>query len=176
MWWKQKRQKTSLLAIVLVPIGLVAVLALNFYQTGDFLYFIHVQPQFGAHRTGESFILLPQVFFRYFKIFATVNPLSYVFFISVQEFLTTVFALGTIIAYWKKIDKALLIFCLGVLLTPTLTGTLSSMPRYILGAFPIFFVFSHFFRSKYLFAILIFVFAILQIINVALFVNAYWIS
>jgi len=56
-----------------------------FKTTGDPFFFLTAQPAFGAHRSAHL-IFLPQVYFRYFKIFLTASH-NFQYFISLFEFL-----------------------------------------------------------------------------------------
>jgi len=113
-------------------------LQLNF---NDALYFWHAQPVFGAERSGSSFILLPQVIWRYIKILLTVSNIKYEFWVALSELVFSLYAVSLlIIASIKRIRPSYLIFSWIAILAPTLSGTLSSMPRYVLIAFPIFII------------------------------------
>ncbi|MCL5409292.1 MAG: hypothetical protein M1607_00350 [Patescibacteria group bacterium] len=175
LWYQQKQKIKSLWAILAIGLGILLVMMWNWWQTGDLLYFFHVQPMFGAQRSGGQIVLLPQTIYRYFKIFLT-TPFSLTLITAVEEFVLTLGVLLLLIVKYKKINLAYLIFSLGVLLLPTLTGTLSSMPRYLLAAFPLFPLLGSFLNNKFSYRAVIFLLAIWQIINLALFVNGYWVA
>lgn len=150
-WWEQNQNLEfriknvelirKLLPLLLVPIGLLGYMIYLWKSYGDPLLFVHVQPAFGAQRTGGELVFLPQVFWRYLKIFLSVPWSEYVFWIALFEFLTFNFTILLILlAFKNKIRTSYLIFSLLAVATPTLTGTLSSIPRYVLVAFPIFIV------------------------------------
>ena len=123
----------------LVPLGLILYMVYLQITFGDALYFWHAQSAFGAARSGSGIILLPQVVWRYLKILfsAGINSSAYwSAFLELTSF--TVAAILLLVAGRLKVRSSYLIFGWLVLLIPTLTGTLSSMPRYILLAFPIF--------------------------------------
>jgi Gpi18-like mannosyltransferase len=146
-WWEQNKIKNEKLKIKnlldLAPILLVSAgllyymrfLAVNYH---DPLMFFHVQPAFGAQRVADKIILLYQVFWRYFKMIATTkwDPLYFTVWL---EFLTASWFLGFLVfAYLKKIRFSYIVFASLAYLIPTLTGTFSSMPRYVLVLFPCF--------------------------------------
>ncbi len=127
--------------LALIPLGLVAYMIYLWKNFGDPLVFFHVQPAFGAGRSGSNLIFVPQVLWRYLKIFVTVPLWSLNYLVALAEFFS--FLLGLWLVAQGSLLKAeppYLIYSLAVLLLPTLTGTLSSMPRYFLSAFPLFFV------------------------------------
>lgn len=74
-----------------------------------------------------------------------------------------------------KVKSEWLIFSWLAVITPTLTGTLTSMPRYILIAFPIYIVLAHI-KSHVVKILLVTSFIILQAILVILFTRGYWVA
>jgi hypothetical protein len=90
--------------------------------------FIHVQSLFNNGRSNGEIVLLPQVIYRYFKILTTVAPISLLYFRAVWELLTFVVSLLLLYLYRRKMTVSALIFCIGAILLPTLSGTLSSFP------------------------------------------------
>ena len=124
---------------LLVPVGLLAYMWYLRRSTGDPLFFVHAQPAFGANRSGGEIVLLPQVLWRYLKIFTSVSVYNYDLWIAVLELtslLLVVFLLW--IAWRRNVPKSWVLFSVFSVLVPTMSGTLSSMPRYILTAFPIY--------------------------------------
>lgn len=71
--WKlakeEKKTVSKILSVLLSPLGLISYMFYLWKEYGDPLMFFHVQPFFGAHRSGEEMILSPQVIYRYLKIF-----------------------------------------------------------------------------------------------------------
>src|SRR3989339_876072 len=77
---------TKYLLLVLTPIlGLASYCFYLWQTTGDPFFFLTSQPIFGANRSSHL-ILLPQVYWRYFKIFITAAHDSR-YFVSLIEFL-----------------------------------------------------------------------------------------
>lgn len=127
--------------LLLIPLGLLAYMFYLGKNFGDPLYFLHAQPAFGAGRSGGKIILLPQVYWRYLKIFVTVPLISHHCLVALLEFLTFNWALFLLWqGYRQNLPRSWLIFSFLAVVAPTLTGTFSSMPRYVLVAFPIFIV------------------------------------
>jgi len=98
----------------------------------DPLYFLTSQPVFGAGRSGRVIVLLPQVIYRYLKIFTTTNVLTLPFFNAFLEFAFTLISLAFLVVFFRKMRLSYWIFSVSALLLGTLTGTFSSMPRYVL--------------------------------------------
>jgi Gpi18-like mannosyltransferase len=168
----QKALKFSYL--LFVPIGLVSYMVFLSTNFSDPLYFLNAQPAFGAARSAAPIILPPQVMYRYFKILITVPVSTYPFWTAFLELAFTVLPLVLVLVFWKKVRLSYLVFVLGGLIVPTLTGTLSSMPRYSLMVFLIF----PFFVQKYerFLPLVYLIFLILQVILLSLFIRGYWVA
>jgi len=76
---------------------------------------------------------------------------------------------------YKKVRVQWLTFSFLAVLTPTLTGTLASMPRYILIAFPVYIVLAHI-KSDLIKSVILFFFIVTLVIATALFTRGYWIA
>ncbi len=162
------------LTSILASSGLLYYMNYLWQTKNDPLYFFHVQPEFGANRSGGKLILPYQVLWRYIKIIFTANPRTVEYFVAVQEIALTVLFIAVFFWAIKKVKSRYLIYSGAVIILPTLTGTLSSMPRYIMAAFPLFIVLSKLKKRKK--KILLAVFAILLIINLILFSRGYFVS
>ena len=162
--------------LYIAPLGLISYMLYLQINFGDWLYFWHAQPVFGAAREGSKIILLPQVFWRYFKIFTSVPLSQLAFWIPLTEFFSTISTIALlIIASKKKIRTSYLLFSWLSLITPTLSGTLSSMPRYILTVFPIFITLG-LIKSKIIKIFLLISFLLLLAIFTLLFTRGIWVA
>lgn len=172
--WLQA-QKMNICAVVLGATGLLLYSGYLWYHFSDPLYFFHVQSEFGGGRQ-ESIILFPQVVWRYLKILATV-PIDLRYLIYVEEFLAGVGGLIILLLGYKKIRLSLWFFSLAALILPTLTGTFSSMARYILVV-PAFFLIVHQLLALHprLRIGWLIVSSLLLIINTMLFIQGYWVA
>ena len=171
---KSKEFIKAVIGILIAPAGTIIYmwyLKINFSNP---LYFLTSQPSFGAERSSTDIILLPQVFYRYIKIFATVPLQSHAFFSAALEFIFSVVILIAVILLFKKIRLSYFIFIIGCLIIPTLTGTLSSMPRYVLMSFLAFPLIVSALGNS--FKYLLFSFIILQIVLLSLFIRGYWVA
>ena len=128
----QSKKKINYLWALITPLGILAYMYYLKSAFGDPLYFLTSQPIFGAGRTANEIILLPQVIYRYVKIFLSSYVLSLPFFNAFLEFMFTLAPLTFLIVFIKKMRLSYLIFSISALILPTLTGTFSSMPRYAL--------------------------------------------
>lgn len=172
---KSKKYDLSIfLGFLIAPIGLLLYMFYLYLNFNDPFYFIHAQSGVGTGREVNNFVFLPQVLFRYLKIFMTVPFQSQLFLNALLEFLSTIFCLILLMVGWKKIRSSYFLFSLFVFLLPTFTGTLSSMPRYILMCFLLFPILGAFKTKPFYF--LVAIFTILQAILALLFLRGYWIS
>lgn len=162
-----------IIGFLLIPVGLLLYMLYLGFNFNDPLLFLNSQPAFGASRS--SFIVsTPQVFFRYLKILFTIPANSLLFFNALLEFCFTLISLLFLILAYQKVRFSYWLFSLGCWITPTFTGTFSSMPRYILMMFLLLPFFANITR-KY-FILLVGLFIILGMILVALFTRGYWVA
>lgn len=164
------------LPIIFIPAGLLSYMGFLWYKYADPLLFVHIQPSFGAGRSGGEIILLPQVLYRYIKIFLTVHPSTLTFLISVLELCVLILGIVILLLALKKgIRKSYILFSFCVLLFPTLSGTLSSIPRYILASFAIYIFLGQIENKVFKISAICFGF-ILQGILAVLFLQGYFVS
>jgi hypothetical protein len=161
-------------------VGLGIYMLYLYITKHDALYFFSAQPTFGANRS-TSIILLPQVYFRYIKIFLTASH-NFQFFVAVVEFIffNVSFILSGYVGYrgfknknWFEVSLSL--FSLAYIILPSLTGTFSSIPRYSLLALAQYIGLLNIKRKKYQ-VVLVVIFSILQVILLSLFSRGYFIS
>lgn len=140
------------------------------------IYFATAQPAFGASRSVTKIILIYQVFWRYFKMIVTVKKNDPLYFTVWLEFLSVVIFLFLIYkAYRDKVRLSYLIFALLSLIAPTLTGTFSSMPRYVLVLFPGFMALALTKNQKLVKGIFALE-AVLTVFCVLFFLRGYWVA
>lgn len=137
--WKQ------LIGLSAVSLSGVTAYMLYLWVTfSDPLHFITVQKSFNTGRNA-LFVLLPQTLFRGFKT-VVLSDLNLRWITSLQEFgISCMFlCILLLITYeWvrqrpHRMQLSWLVFSWGAYLLPTMTGTLASMPRYVLVCFPVF--------------------------------------
>jgi len=169
----------NLLFLLIIPLGLIFYMFYLKLQTGDPLGFVHDSVIFGQQRSS-NFVLLPQVFYRYFfKILPNINYDYFpVVFSTFLEILTAcIFLVLALLAFFKlRLSYALYLF-LGYLV-PTLSGSFSSLPRYVLVLFPGFIIAAIYLQKLNKSINAIFFLILLTLLGVAssLFLRGYWIS
>lgn len=174
MKFNSEKFTKAIVGTLLAPFGTLLYmlyLRLNFENP---LYFLTSQPAFGAERTSGNLVLLPQVIYRYIKIFLTVPIQTQQFFNAFLEFSFTIIPLIGLVLFFKKMRFSYFVFTLGCLILPTLTGTLSSMPRYSLMGFLILpylvGAIGHFYK------LLVMLFIAVGIILLSMFIRGYWVA
>lgn len=180
-WWEQKKVQClkfkvqSLFFVFMIPVGLLSYMKFLAKNYRDPLMFFHVQPFFGAQRSGGKIILLYQVFWRYFKMILTTKLDPLYFTVWLELLIAVGFLWLLYFSYKKGIRLSYLIFSFLAYLTPTLTGTFSSLPRYVLVMFPCFMVLGSIKNTKVKTALLT-IFGILFLFSTVLFFKGYWVA
>lgn len=165
--------------LLLIPLGLISYMIYLYKVYGDPLMFLHALPAFGEQRSSVP-VLLPQVFYRYvFKILPSLNYSYFAgTFTTVMEFVMgIIFLVISIVSFFKLRLSYSLFLVLGYLV-PTLSGSFSSLPRYVLVLFPAFILLSFWLNSKNkIFKIICYtILTIVLIISLALFSRGFWVS
>jgi Gpi18-like mannosyltransferase len=171
----QSKKKINYVWALVTPLGILAYMYYLKVAFNDPFYFLTSQPVFGAGRIGNGIVLLPQVIYRYIKIFLTTNILSLPFFNAFLEFMSTLVPLAFLVAFIKKMRLSYWVFSISALLLGTLTGTFSSMPRYALIS--VIFLLPLLIRRfrKFFWPVAV-VSAVLGIFLLMLFVRGYWVA
>ena len=177
--WLVKKDKSvvNLLWLTLIPAGLLAYMYYLHQSVGDALAFFNSLVFFGEQRSA-AIILLPQVFWRYLKIMLDVTKNDPLFFTVTLEFITAVLFLITSFLAIFKLRKSYVVFLALGYIIPTLTGSFSSLPRYVLVLFPAFIVFGMYISKKSL-VVKVMVLSLslfLLIISTIIFVRGYWLA
>mgnify|MGYP000876407592 FL=1 len=176
LWKREMKGKNwrTLFSGIVGSLGLFSYMAYLQVKFGDALLFLNSQPMFGAGRSAEPVITLPQVFYRYFKILSSIPFTEMRFYNALFELLLTIVILVVLLVSVKKIKFSYWLATLAMIIVPTLTGTFSSMPRYILVAFLLFpFIAS---RLKKAYTPVAIALGILGVICIALFTKGYWVA
>lgn len=136
--YKQKASMSRAFWILLIPVGLGIYMWYLNVTVGDPIAFYSFQKLVGEQHQ-EGIITLPQVYFRYIKMIATTSIYNPIFQTVVLEFIVGIlFFLLPIYGYFKKIRFSYLIYAMLGFLIPTIQGSFSSTPRYVIVLFPSF--------------------------------------
>lgn len=176
---------TLLLAVSGPAFGVLTYSMYLLMTYGDALYFFHAQSSFGANRSGDHLILLPQVVFRYIKIFITAQW-NFQYFMALVEFGIFHVVFFALCFEWyemwrKKITQnldiriGLNLFSFANIILPTLTGTFSSIPRYAIMSLSFFFIVGEL-KNDLIKLLLTVLFVTLHIILFAFFIQGYFVG
>jgi len=128
----------------IMSLGLLGYMYFLYQRTGDSLVFIHEVEVYGDQRSS-SFVLLPQVFYRYFaKILPNLDFYWPSMFTTFLELTTAIVFLVVIILSFFKLRLSYWTYLTLGYLTPTLSGSFSSLPRYVIVLFPGFILFTQY--------------------------------
>lgn len=106
------------------------------------------------------------------SILTSPQSLNYYF-----DFLTTIFFLAVLILGRRKIPSAMWIYSALVILAGISSGSLVSMPRYVLASVGCFIIIGNYFKERIRFSLVCYTLSlILQIILATLFINGYWVA
>lgn len=163
-------------------------LYLTFIIPASFLSFLlYIQLKFGNWHLlfstmkiwgQDRIILLPQVFWRYFKILVVYPTFKLNYWIAAIELLFVIFYIFILAYSFNKLRISYWIFMFFSFLIPSLTGTFAGMPRYGLHLYPLFLSTTLFLNStNSLVRILYFTTSIfLLFVMLAFYVNGYFVA
>lgn len=180
-WLEQSKNKSfkfkvkSLVPLALIPSGLVYYMRFLWQNYQDPFLFAHVQPHFGAGRSADKLILLYQVFWRYGKMILTTKLDPLYFTVWLELLVAIIFLLLLFFCFKQKMRISYLIFAGLAYLLPSLSGTFSSFPRYVLVMFPCFIVLAKI-KNKPLKNLILAVFALIFAVSAIFFFQGYWVS
>lgn len=175
---KDKKIPLKIFGLGLSILGIATYMFYLWKVTGDPLNFLHTVGIFGAQRSS-SFITLPQVLYRYiFKILPVLNYQYFpvVFSTWLEFILSLLFTVLSVYSFVKLRLSYSVFLALGYII-PTLSGSFSSMPRYVLVLFPAYILLSLILTKNKRFLIAFSIAStILLVISFAFFARGYWIS
>lgn len=174
----QKEKFSSVFWIIFIPLGLILYMFYQYLTVGDPIAFYHLQERVGQQHQ-QGIILLPQVYFRYIKLLLAVDYLQPIYQTIILEFAVGIlFFLLPIYGYFKKVRLSYLFYSMIGFLLPTIQGSFSSIPRYVIVFFPAFLVAAIWIngRSEILKLIILTSSLVLLLIETSLFLRGYWVA
>ena len=141
-WQKDSSMKPSLktLSLSIIPMGTLGYMLYLRSITGNAFAFSAIQPAWG--RKVQFFV------FTLFEYLSSPLELSYKWNFKLLNFIAALLAVVCSFVLLRRRQWALGIYVLGAVLLPLSSGTLQSMTRYSMVAFPIFFVLAQAGRSS----------------------------
>lgn len=160
-----KKINLNLLAIPLSMVGFVGYCTYLWLRFNDPLYFFTVQSTW--HRSLTNPIT---TIYSYLTTNITTKPFN-----DYLDIIATISFLVITVIRFRKIHPSWSLYSLLVIIVPASSGTLTSMPRYVLSAVPTFVLIGYYLKDKKVFRLLLWViFLILQVKLAVMFVNGYW--
>lgn len=176
--FQQKEKKSKAFWIILIPLGLVFYMIYQYITVEDPLAFYNLQEKVGEqHQKG--IVLLPQVYYRYINILTTVDSSQPIYQTAFLELVVGIlFFLLPIYGYHKKIRLSYLFFAMMGFLLPSIQGSFSSLPRYVLILFPSFMALGIWFSgiSRMLKIVILFSLGLVLLLEATLFFRGYWVA
>ncbi|MCL4416693.1 MAG: hypothetical protein M1365_08375 [Actinobacteria bacterium] len=176
--YQQKASFSKIIWIFLIFLGIGTYMGYLNFTIGDPLAFYHFQKLVGEqHQSG--IILLPQVYFRYIKMIVSTSTQNPIFQTIILETITGLaFFSLPFYGFLKKVRFSYLIYAMLAFLIPTIQGSFSSTPRYVIILFPSFLAAALWVNSlpKLIKVLIIILSFCAFIIETALFLRGYWIA
>lgn len=164
--------------IILIPIGLLSYMIYLYFSVGDPLAFYNLQLVVGEqHQRGV--VLFPQVVYRYAKMIAGLDSISPLLTTILFELAAgIIFMLLPIIGLFYRVRLSYLFFAFFGYVLPTIQGSFSSLPRYVLVLFPSFLIIGLLIKNLplYMKVILGIISFMLLVIEAALYLRGYWVA
>lgn len=144
-WYMQNRSNFNFSTKVMTKFFQSGGLAVFLCGGGLILYMLYLKIFFGdpllfqksmVAWSQSSFVLLPQVIYRYLKIFISVDPSSLVYQIAMLEFFSFFLYVWLALYVLIKIRVSYGVYMIILLTLVTFTGTFAGTPRYITHLFP----------------------------------------
>ncbi|MDP3973548.1 MAG: mannosyltransferase family protein [Candidatus Daviesbacteria bacterium] len=164
--------------LFIIPLGLGVYMLYQNLTVGDPLAFYHLQKIVGEqHQSGLT--ILPQVYFRYLKMLLTVDMANPIYQTILLEFVVgIVFFLLPIYGYFKKVKLSYLFYAMVGFLLPSIQGSFSSVPRYVIVFFPSFLIIALWLEKlpQVLRLIIFLGMSIALFVETTLFLRGYWVA
>ncbi|MDO8487620.1 MAG: mannosyltransferase family protein [Candidatus Curtissbacteria bacterium] len=160
--------RNDIVKALLIPLSVSGLFLYSLYlylKFGDPFYFSTVESVW--HR---SFVNPFSTIYSYLTINVFAKPFNDYLDIAATLGFLVILALG-----FRKIPKSWWFYSLLVILVPASTGTLTSMPRYVLSAFPVFILLGIYLKDRQILRMITWgIFLVLQVALAIMFVNGFW--
>lgn len=153
-----KKIKPDILFLLLIPLGLIFVMLMNYYLTGNCFAFLDVQKTAWGHNTTNPILFL-------------YNTLLYSSFENKLLSIYTIFIIFFLILFYKKIKLSYIIIGLIIMVFPLTSGSVYSNMRYSVLVFPIYIILAKTLKSRFIDILMTIIFLILQIYLMSIWVG-----
>lgn len=142
--WKQKEKPTRAAGLLLIPVGLLAYLALNAWVMGDALAFTQVQSTYFNHKAVAPW----EPFFEAWKAMTgqlyNTGPNFSTPFVACFALVFTLACIGLLARSAGWLRGSYQVYAWSTILSLLMFSGQISFPRYLFGIFPFFFVFARY--------------------------------
>lgn len=175
--YQQRANLSKVVWIFLIPSGLGLYMLYQYFTVGDALAFYHLQKLVGEQHQSEL-TLLPQVYYRYVKMLLTTDKFNPIYQTVLLEFIVGITFFGLpLYGYLKKVRLSYILYALMGFLLPSVQGSFSSVPRYVIVFFPSFLILALIVdKFRIIKCLLLIIFIIFLIIETSLFLRGYWVA
>ncbi len=148
--FRLKSIRIDILGLALLPLGLLIFCVYNFYLTGDFLAFVHIQQSAWGHHLDNPIKTLVN------GMFGSAEKSR----IIVAAWFTS-FTIVSLAIFYRRLPFSYLLFSFISLFLPLVKG-LGSMPRHTVILFPVFILFAQLGKDKKVDTAFTIIFSVLQ--------------
>jgi hypothetical protein len=163
------------LVILLSLSGFLCYSAYLYSTTGDAFYFVVAQKYFCSSFKNCSLTFPPLTLISDLLKESTIRSPSILNETLINCSITLFFSI-LLAKVYTQLKLPYFVFTLATILIPLSTGSTVSMTRYLLIAFPIFFVIPKVFKSKFSLVVICTIFLLLQIKFITFFTNDLWVA
>ena len=157
------------LPLLLIPAGLVTYMIYLYFTFGDPLQFVHA-----LELWQKSKVTFPlRTMYRYARMLLTVSPSIVQYWVAFFEIAFFGFGLWLSLKLWLRKKYSYSLYLLAATLIPSFTGTLQSVPRYIITVFPLYIFLSGIKKGRRVYLI---VSGVLQLVLLFLFLNSIFVA
>ena len=155
--------------LLLFPLGLVTYMVYLYFTFGDPLQFIHA-----LELWQKSKVTFPlRTLYRYARMLLTVSPTIVQYWVAFFEVAFFGFGLWVSLKLWLRKKYSHSLYLLAATLIPSFTGTLQSLPRYLITIFPLYIFLSGIKKGRRVYLI---VSGVLQLVLLFLFLNTIFVA
>jgi len=160
---------------LIIGLGLVFYMLFLYFSYGDALIFGKAQQAWcqSAGRCGLTFPLLPLIDYGRLILIGWIRPSLSIAFL---DWFSTIMFLILLIPVYKNLKKSYFYYCLAVLILPLFSGSNAAMIRYVLAAYPVFYIIPQVVKPKWLLVIMWILMFLLQMRFVGLFTSRMWVA
>lgn len=157
------------LPLLLIPLGLVTYMVYLYFTFEDPIQFIHA-----LELWQKSKVTFPlRTLYRYARMLLTVSPSIVQYWVAFFEVAFFGFGLWVSLKLWLKKKYSFSLYLLAATLVPSFTGTLQSLPRYLVAIFPLYIFLADIKKGKWIYLVAS---GILQFVLLFLFLNTIFVA